>query len=67
MQSAISPGCNCDFPAGSKKIHDGIDALQQNPSVQPNRIALIGYSLGAYLATSTAALNPKLITAVVEC
>jgi dienelactone hydrolase len=54
------------FPGWLTKIHDGIDALQKNPAVDPNRIALIGYSLGSYLATSTAALNPKLITAVVE-
>lgn len=54
------------FPGWLKKIHDGIDALQKNPAVQSNRIALIGYSLGAYLATSTAAVYPKQITAVVE-
>ncbi len=40
---------------------------KKGPAVQSNRIGLIGYSLGAYLATSTAALYPKQITAVVEC
>jgi dienelactone hydrolase len=54
------------FPGWLKKIKDGIDALQKNPAVQSDRIGLIGYSLGAYLATSTAALYPNQITAVVE-
>lgn len=54
------------FPGWLKKIHDGIDALQKNPAVQSNRVAVMGYSLGAYLAVSTAALYPKQIAALVE-
>jgi len=54
------------FPGWLKKIHDGMDELQKNPAVVSNRMALIGYSLGAYLATSSAALYPKQIAAVVE-
>jgi dienelactone hydrolase len=54
------------FPGWLKKIEDGITSLGSNPNVDSKRIGLIGYSLGAYLATSTAAVYPKQIAAVVE-
>ena len=53
------------FPLWMKTLWDAISHVEQQPSVDPDRIALLGFSLGAYLSLSDAAID-KRIKAVVE-
>ncbi len=54
------------FPVWLDEIQSGIDALDKNPAVDPHRVALMGFSLGAFLSLSTGALAPDQIAAIVE-
>lgn len=54
-----------NFPLWMGTIGDGITFAAQHPSVDASRIALLGFSLGAYLALSVASLEPR-VKAVVE-
>jgi carboxymethylenebutenolidase len=53
------------FPAWGKTVWDAISHVEQQPQVDPKRIGLLGFSLGAYLALSEAAVDPR-VQAVVE-
>jgi carboxymethylenebutenolidase len=53
------------FPAWGKTVWDAISHLDHQPEVDPQRIGLLGFSLGAYLALSEAAVDPR-VQAVVE-
>ena len=55
-----------DFPTWLDKIHSGLDALDENPAVDSHRVALMGFSLGSFLALSAGALDPTQIAAIVE-
>ncbi|HUO05787.1 MAG TPA: dienelactone hydrolase family protein [Candidatus Binataceae bacterium] len=55
-----------DFPVWLAEIKSGIDALDKNPAVDPHRVAMVGYSLGAFLSLATGASQPHRISAVVE-
>jgi carboxymethylenebutenolidase len=55
-----------DFRAWFGAIDAGIVALAKNPSIDPKRIAVMGFSQGAYLATGCGAVFPGQIAAVVE-
>ena len=67
---AVGPGQPAlmvkDFPIWLREIHSGVDALDKNPSVDPHRVALMGFSLGSFLALSAGALDAKQIAAIVE-
>ncbi len=54
------------FPVFEAEIRDGIDALAKNPAVDPKRIGLVGFSLGAYLSLAFGAENPGKVAAIVE-
>jgi carboxymethylenebutenolidase len=53
------------FPAWGKTVWDAISHLEKQAEVDPKRIGLLGFSLGAYLALSEAAVDPR-VQAVVE-
>jgi carboxymethylenebutenolidase len=53
------------FFAWSKTLWDAISFVAQQPQVDPGRIGLLGFSLGAYLALSVAAIDSR-VQAVVE-
>jgi len=53
------------FTAWMKTIADSIAFAQSRPNVDPSRIALVGLSLGGYLAVSLGATDPR-VKAVVE-
>ncbi len=53
------------FPAWGKTVWDAIGQVAQHPQVDPNRIGLLGFSLGAYLALSVASVDPR-VKVVVE-
>jgi dienelactone hydrolase len=53
------------FPAWGKTVWDAIGHIAGHPQVDPNRIGLLGFSLGAYLALSVASVDSR-VKAVVE-
>jgi carboxymethylenebutenolidase len=54
------------FPIWLGEIRAGIDAMDRNPRIDPKRIGMVGYSLGAYLSLSTGATDPGRIAAIVD-
>jgi carboxymethylenebutenolidase len=55
-----------NFPVWMKTIWDATSYLVQQPQVDPERIGLLGFSLGAYLGLCNASIDSR-IQAVVEC
>ena len=53
------------FPVWMKTLWDAVSFVARQPHVDPNRIGLLGFSLGAYLALSASAIDSR-IQAVVE-
>jgi len=53
------------FPIWVKTLWDAISHIEKEPQVDPSRIGLLGFSLGAYLSLSDAAVD-KRVRAVVE-
>jgi len=54
-----------NFPVWMKTLWDGVSFVEKQPGVDRERIALLGFSLGAYLSLSNAAID-KRIKVVVE-
>lgn len=48
-----------NFPAWMKTLWDAVSFVATQPSVDPERIGLLGFSLGAYLALSAAAIDSR--------
>ncbi|MHB8383727.1 MAG: dienelactone hydrolase family protein [Candidatus Binataceae bacterium] len=48
------------------EIRSGIDAIDKNSAVDPKRVAIVGFSLGSFLALSTGATDPGKLAAIVE-
>ena len=57
---------NGNFPIWTREIASGIGALGHTPRVERGRIAVIGYSLGAFLAVAAGAVQGGRLAAVVE-
>jgi carboxymethylenebutenolidase len=53
------------FPVWMKTLWDAVSFVARQPQVDPQRIGLLGFSLGAYLALSASAIDSR-IQAVVE-
>ncbi len=53
------------FPVWMKTLWDAVSFVASQPQVDPERIGLLGFSLGAYLALSASAIDSR-IQAVVE-
>ena len=53
------------FPVWMKTLWDAVSFVSRQPQVDPGRIGLVGFSLGAYLAVSAAAIDSR-VKAVVE-
>jgi carboxymethylenebutenolidase len=47
------------FPVWGKTVWDAVSHIERQPRVDPQRIALLGFSLGAYLALAEAAVDPR--------
>jgi carboxymethylenebutenolidase len=54
-----------NFPLWGKTVWDAISHIERQLQVDPQRIGLLGFSLGAYLALSVAAVDSR-VKAVVE-
>jgi carboxymethylenebutenolidase len=57
---------NGNFPVWMREIVSGISALGHNPAVARGRIAVIGYSLGGFLAVAAGATEGGRLAAVAE-
>jgi carboxymethylenebutenolidase len=64
-QATDKPTIVRNFPAWGKTVWDAISQVEQHPQVDAQRIGLLGFSLGAYLALSVASVDPR-VQAVVE-
>ncbi|HZP64438.1 MAG TPA: dienelactone hydrolase family protein [Terriglobales bacterium] len=53
------------FPAWMKTLWDAVGFVAKQPQVDPDRIGLLGFSLGAYLALSAASIDSR-VRAVAE-
>jgi carboxymethylenebutenolidase len=53
------------FPDWMRTIGDAMTFVSQHPAVDANRIGLLGFSLGAFLALAVASVDPR-VKAVVE-
>lgn len=53
------------FPIWVKTVWDAVSYVERQPQVDPQRIGLLGFSLGAYLSLSDAAVDTR-VRAVVE-
>jgi carboxymethylenebutenolidase len=54
-----------NFPLWMKTLWDSISFVEKQPQVDKERIALLGFSLGAYLSLANSAIDPR-IKVVVE-
>jgi carboxymethylenebutenolidase len=54
-----------NFPLWMKTLWDAISFVERQPHVDRERIALLGFSLGAYLSLANSAIDPR-VKAVVE-
>lgn len=54
-----------NFPLWMKTLWDAISFVETQPQVDSSRIALLGFSLGAYLSLANSAIDPR-VKAVVE-
>ena len=54
-----------NFPLWMKTLWDAITFIETQPHVDRERIALLGFSLGAYLSLANSAIDPR-VKAVVE-
>src|SRR6202521_1034507 len=54
-----------NFPLWMKTLWDAISFIETQPQVDRERIALLGFSLGAYLSVANSAIDPR-VKAVVE-
>jgi dienelactone hydrolase len=57
---------NGNFPTWTREIVSAVGVLGQNPAVKRDRIALMGYSLGAFLALAVGASESGRVAAVIE-
>jgi carboxymethylenebutenolidase len=64
-ESADKPTIMRNFPLWMKTLWDAISFVETQPEVDRERIALLGFSLGAYLSLANSAIDPR-VKAVVE-
>jgi carboxymethylenebutenolidase len=64
-ESADKPTILRNFPLWMKTLWDAISFVETQPHVDGKRIALLGFSLGAYLSLANSAIDPR-VKAVVE-
>jgi dienelactone hydrolase len=64
-ESADKPTILRNFPLWMKTLWDAISFVEKQPQVDGKRIALLGFSLGAYLSLANSAIDHR-VQAVVE-
>ncbi len=63
--SADKPTIMRNFPLWMKTLWDAISFVEAQPEVDRERLALLGFSLGAYLSLANSTIDPR-VKAVVE-
>jgi carboxymethylenebutenolidase len=64
-ESADKPTIFRNFPLWMKTLWDGVSFVETQSQVDRERIALLGFSLGAYLSLAISAIDPR-VKVVVE-
>ncbi|MGB8011144.1 MAG: dienelactone hydrolase family protein [Terriglobales bacterium] len=64
IESADKPTIMRNFPLWMKTLWDAISFVETQPPVDRERIALLGFSLGAYLSLANSAIDPRVKTVV---
>ncbi|HVM91644.1 MAG TPA: dienelactone hydrolase family protein [Terriglobales bacterium] len=64
-QFADKPTIFKNFPIWMKTLWDAVSFVEKRPNVDPARVALLGFSLGAYLSLANSSIDGR-IKAVVE-
>jgi dienelactone hydrolase len=64
-ENADKPTILRNFPRWMKTLWDATSFVERQPEVDRERIALLGFSLGAYLSLANSAIDPR-VKAVVE-
>src|SRR5271157_2733250 len=64
-EAADKPTIMRNFPLWMKTLWDAISFVETQPEVDRERLALLGFSLGAYLSLANSAIDPR-VKAVVE-
>ena len=64
-ESADKPAILRNFPLWMKTLWDAVSFVETQPQVDGQRIALLGFSLGAYLSLANSAIDHR-VKAVVE-
>lgn len=64
-QTADKPTILRNFPVWMKTLWDAISFVEKQPAVDRERIALLGFSLGAYLSLANSSIDGR-VKAVVE-
>jgi carboxymethylenebutenolidase len=64
-QSADKPTILRNFPVWMKTLWDAVSFVEKQPAVDRERIALLGFSLGAYLSLANSTIDGR-VKAVVE-
>jgi carboxymethylenebutenolidase len=57
---------NQNFPIWMREIADAVQALASDPAVEPDRIAVMGFSLGAFLALAAGAQEGGRLAAIID-
>lgn len=65
-QRNFMPWVNQNLPTWTGEVTGAIDALGHDPAVEPERIALMGFSLGGFLAVAVGAEQGGRVAAVIE-
>src|SRR5580658_6484333 len=65
IESADKPTIMRNFPLWMRTLWDATSFVEKQPAVDGERIALLGFSLGAYLSLANSAIDPR-VKAVVE-
>jgi carboxymethylenebutenolidase len=64
-QSADKPTIFRNFPIWMKTLWDAVSFVERQPGIDPKRIALLGFSLGAYLSLANSSIDNR-VQVVVE-
>jgi carboxymethylenebutenolidase len=64
--SAASAADAANLPTFEREVKSGLDTLAKNPAVDSKHVALMGFSMGAYLALAVGAQEHQRVAAVVE-
>jgi dienelactone hydrolase len=60
------PSIKRNFPIWLGEVDAGLDDLRANPSVDSQRVGMVGFSMGAFLSLTAGATQPGRVAAIVD-